>query len=44
MTNVYDIVFIPKQGWFIIEVNSEILVEGPFASEAEAEIQLERGE
>ena len=41
MTNSYDIVFIPKRGWFIIEVNSEELVEGPFASQAKANAQLE---
>ena len=36
MTNSYDIAFIPKRGWFIIEVNSEILVDGPFATKDEA--------
>jgi hypothetical protein len=44
MPNYYDIAFIPKQGWFIIEVNTEILIEGPFATKDEAIAQLEDAE
>ena len=44
MTSAWDIVFIPAQGWFIIEVNSETFIEGPFASKDEAVTQLEQNE